>query len=270
MPRSPQGDVTTHQADDLAQVGYLVFRFDMPGLGDSEGTLPENALEAMQFIQTGGHTPYAVELLNQLLEAYHLQRIILAGHCGGALTAIYAAVKAQSPGLGGVLAFEPDFRMRKQTEETQARTNAIYQELRRELLRLPVGPTVHKMVVSVKKVGHACTRWLVRQDPRLRPGSAETRGPTGLPVDANLQLITAWHALAKLEIPILVVTASLGASRNGFFDYLQFLLAQHPPRIRHIPVEGTNHSFVEGDGERAIIQLTRQWFAEMFPMSCDK
>ena len=40
MPRAATGDSAVYWADSFAKCGYPAFRFDLEGLGDSEGTPP--------------------------------------------------------------------------------------------------------------------------------------------------------------------------------------------------------------------------------------
>src|SRR5262249_49285916 len=153
---------TTHQADDLAHAGFHVFRFDMPGLGDSEGHLPDNALAVMRMIQSGGHSMYASELVGSLIEAYHLKRIILAGHCGGAVTAIYTASESHARGVSALIAYEPDFRMQIRSQSEKVRCAAAYQVLRTVILKSWAGPFIHKAFVSVKGIRRVYSRWRMR------------------------------------------------------------------------------------------------------------
>jgi len=53
LPRSGRGDLYAHLADALARDGYWTFRFDMPGLGDSDGDVPADPAELFNIFQTG-------------------------------------------------------------------------------------------------------------------------------------------------------------------------------------------------------------------------
>ncbi len=58
LPRSGRGDLYAHLADALAREGYWAFRFDMPGLGDSDGEAPAEPSELFNLFQAGGHGPF--------------------------------------------------------------------------------------------------------------------------------------------------------------------------------------------------------------------
>ena len=53
LPRGATGDSAVYWADSFANCGYPSFRFDLPGLGDTEGELP---LDVLHFINSGGFT----------------------------------------------------------------------------------------------------------------------------------------------------------------------------------------------------------------------
>lgn len=256
LPRASQGDVTAHQADDLASAGYLAFRFDMPGLGDSEGELDENALTVMRRIQEGEHRLYAKNLLNTLAEMYGLSRTVLAGHCGGAVTAIYAAAEKRCVGLSGLLVYEPDFRIQTSSQEEVARKAAAYQGLRVAVLKSWAGPAIHKTFVALKMF-----RRRDKHEFRGGPGAA---GFATLPAEANRRLIAAWLSVVAEQLPVLVITAPV-KKRQPEFDYVGYLTRANPPSVRHLAVPGTNHAFVEGQGEQRLIELTRLWMRETFP-----
>lgn len=72
----------------LAARGFWAFRFDFPGLGDSEGELPECHLEGFAPEVTRAVTTAAIHTFCQ--EA-RLEDIVLYGLCAGARTALQAA-----------------------------------------------------------------------------------------------------------------------------------------------------------------------------------
>jgi len=74
----------------LCSKGYHVFRFDPPGIGDSEGELPNNTPipDIFESIQKGRFVDDIIETNNFISKTFDLNRIILIGNCGGAITSL--------------------------------------------------------------------------------------------------------------------------------------------------------------------------------------
>jgi pimeloyl-ACP methyl ester carboxylesterase len=87
----------------LARKGFHVMRFDPHGIGDSEGELDESQDMIRQFdiIQQGLFARDAIRAVDVFQQKCSLDRIYLAGFCGGALTSMIAA--AADPRVNGVI-----------------------------------------------------------------------------------------------------------------------------------------------------------------------
>jgi hypothetical protein len=278
LPRAPQGDVTVHQADCIASLGYHAFRFDMPGLGDSEGELAENALTVVRQIQAGEHAPFAAELAAELKARFDLKGIIRAGHCGGAITSIYAAEALRGADIHGVMVFEPDFRLRVPGQSEPPKWQLVYSELRAWLLKSG-GSTLMQFFHSFMKKNVRFARFLFSKARRRglqlvrigknkkAPSHPVTPSKPAVPLDANHALIKAWKALLGRNFPVLLVTVPQAASAKEGDDFFENLLRQPVRFLTHVKVTGTNHAFVEGEGRREVTEITEQWLREHFPSS---
>lgn len=82
----------------LAALGVPTLRFDFSGVGDSDGDHRHGdaVMDFYGFIQTGGYHGDAVAGARFLQREAGVKRLVLAGLCGGAITALFAA-----PHLGG-------------------------------------------------------------------------------------------------------------------------------------------------------------------------
>lgn len=74
-----------HLARKLAQSGITVLRFDLPGIGDSEGVLTETSDYWHRFIEHNEDSSAAISFMQ---EDVGIEEIGLAGLCGGALIAL--------------------------------------------------------------------------------------------------------------------------------------------------------------------------------------
>jgi pimeloyl-ACP methyl ester carboxylesterase len=84
-------------ARELCNRGYLVFRFDPEGIGDSEGDLPDGmpVADIWGQIQRGMFVDDTVVANTFFLEKFCLDKLLLVGSCGGAITALSTAAQDQ-------------------------------------------------------------------------------------------------------------------------------------------------------------------------------
>ncbi len=82
-------------AREICENGYFVLRFDPSGIGDSEGELPDRVLikDIWESIQTGLFVEDTLCANDYLCEHYEIERLIMAGSCGGAITALLAGAE---------------------------------------------------------------------------------------------------------------------------------------------------------------------------------
>ncbi len=243
LPRSGHGDSAVYWADSFAKIGYPSFRFDLPGLGDSDKDVPENLLG---FINEGGFAPVVSGIVTELVERYNLAGVVLMGLCAGSVTALHAA--AASPACKGVILMDPYFFL--QTERSKMRSG-----LSRWALSSRLGAVAGDLYDVVRNL-------------RLH-----LRG-NKLPNNANLRLIRCWTQLASMGTPILVLRAPAYKAQNikprlGDFDYFDYLHGLSKPcsRIAVEFVEGTNHSFADPLGRTAVRRHGERWLNAHFPLS---
>lgn len=260
LPRSARGDLGVYLSDFLAERGFPAFRFDMPALGDSEGVLPAEVLEFFEHVQTGGHEPFLSGLRDELIQRYQLKGMLYLGHCGGATTAIYSADRCNGEDLLGLILLDPAFvwyrpppkpkpdakGIAKAAAVLRTRIWQAYQAARTSLLPTPPGQAISRGLAAAKRA---------RQRLRGEP----------LPSDANVRLIKCWERIAHSGRPLLVLTAEPPKKKANFFDYLGYLEQRHPGRLIRHNIEGTSHSFVEGNGTEEVMARIDAWLAERFP-----
>ena len=109
LPRSSRGDLYAHLADALAERGFKSFRFDLPGLGDSQGEVPGEFVEFYEVVQEGAYADCIAALARDMRKRYGLKAIVLAGICGGAQTSVFAAAKNKGEGVAGLILLDMPF-----------------------------------------------------------------------------------------------------------------------------------------------------------------
>jgi pimeloyl-ACP methyl ester carboxylesterase len=241
-PRAASGDAAVYWADSFAKCGYPSFRLDLPGLGDSDGEPPREVTDFIHLVNTGRYAPLLSNATKNLTERFNLSGVVIAGHCAGAVSAIYAA--AASNDVKGLVLLEPYFH----GEELES--TAIREEFRRWVVRNRMAGYLSAIYDRVKYF-----RSLVKRNE--------------LPRNANLPLIRCWNQLASAGLPVLVLKASAPNPRVGDFDYLRYVQLISPlnQRVEIKHIEGTNHSFVKGTGKEAVAGHTGQWLGAYFPLT---
>jgi pimeloyl-ACP methyl ester carboxylesterase len=76
----------------LCKMGYFVFRFDSHGIGDSDGEMPKGlSIENFELIEKGCFSNDAQDAIKPFMDSFNIDRVMMAGICGGGITAMLAA-----------------------------------------------------------------------------------------------------------------------------------------------------------------------------------
>jgi pimeloyl-ACP methyl ester carboxylesterase len=243
LPKSAPGDSAVFWADALAGAGYPCFRLDLPGLGDSDGAI---AMPMLEFVNAGGYAPYLSAAVKQLVEGFALAGMVVVGHCASSVTALFTAAQTKEC-MGLVLTDPYFFRVTERTE--------VLRKMGRWASWSRIGSFVRRLYVHCKHI------------PLLfRRGQ--------LPKNANWELLACWRQLNSHGAPILILKAPTLAAegfkaRTGEFDYLAYLQTHASPQSRTVLryIEGTNHSFADPVGRRAVLAEMEHWLDSFFPLA---
>jgi pimeloyl-ACP methyl ester carboxylesterase len=241
LPRAGIGDLAVSLADSFAKTGYPCFRFDVPGLGDSDG---ESTAELLDFINAGGYAPFLSSTVDQLVERFNLSGMVFVGQCAGSVSTLYAAPVTK--GCSGLVMLDPYFHLPvfrpKLRDGLSSWASSSW-----------LGGQLSKVFDQLKRVR------------RLIQGRR-------LPGNANLPLIRCWKQVACAGMPILImkapaVKATSIKGRPGDFDYFAYVqgLAGRNSRVALKFIEGSNHSFADRRGREAFQQYTQEWLNTYFP-----
>lgn len=258
-PRSAPGDSAVYWADSFAKRGYGCFRFDLPGLGDSDGDLSSGENDFDSLVSDGGYGLVVSDLTIELVERFHLEGVVIIGHCAGAVTALYSA--AVNERIKGLVLLDMYFHV-QEASKTQNVLVRSHLGIVRKLVGDGPGQSILRSA-GVKLL--SCARAIYHRLESIRRLVRRKR----LPGNANLPLIRCWKQLASTGLPMLVLRCAWFTPKPGEFDYVRDLQPQ-PDRDCHISVkliEGTMHSFEERRAKEAVLKYTEQWLSACFPLT---
>jgi pimeloyl-ACP methyl ester carboxylesterase len=258
-PRAAPGDSAIYWADSLAKCGYPSFRFDLPGLGDSDTDPSTERIDFDSLVNDGAYGRVVSGIANHLVDRFNLKGVVAIGHCAGAVTALYAA--AANEHIKGLVLLDPYFHVQQESSVQSA------------LLRWQLG-IVKKLVgdrpeqSELRDMGVKLLSCIRNIYGRLKPIHQLVRRKT-LPSNANLPLIRCWNQLASTEVRMLVLRSHSSTPKSGEFDYIYDL---RPPSERDCRfsvklIEGATHSFAERCGKDAVLKYAEQWLSTCFPVT---
>lgn len=257
LPRAATGDSAVYWADRLAKTGYRCFRFDLPGLGDSDGDLSKTEIGFLSLVNAGAYAPEVSRIVDHLVARFNLWGVVVTGHCSGAVTALYSA--AANEHIKGLILLDPYFHVQK---EWEIQNPLVRWHLR--IIRKVVGDgSIQSYQRAVKLQSYIRDIYARRRYIRL------LIGPKELPSAANLPLIRCWNRLASRGLRMLVLRSPSSTPKSGEFDYIAHLQAISD-RDCHISVkliDGTTHAFAERHGKEAVRKYTEHWLGECFALT---
>jgi pimeloyl-ACP methyl ester carboxylesterase len=261
MPRAARGDSAVYWADSFAKIGYPSFRFDLPGLGDSDGDLPPQVLDFVCLVNDGRYAPLVSATVKNLVHRFGLSGAVVVGHCAGGVSALYAAAEDGNKDVKGLVLLDPYFFLQQRIPVSSRWHVRIVRRLQGRWMKSR--QDLHEWASRSQLGGKLQTTYRHIKNLRLH-----SRRNT-LPKNANLPLIRCWERLAAAELPMLVLLPSTPKPTIGEFDFIRYL--QPTARGRHgivfQPLEGTTHSFLERRDKETVREYTERWLSDCFPQS---
>jgi pimeloyl-ACP methyl ester carboxylesterase len=252
-PRAAPGDSAVHWADSLAKLGFPSFRFDLPGLGDSDGDLSAKEIDFDSLVNEGAFGPVVSSVADQLAERFSLRGVVVIGHCAGAVTALYSA--ATNSHIKGLILLDPYFYV-PQSSGAQNVLARSQQRIVGKLLADVQGQSVvrdaaAKVLSVLRKIYY-----------RLTPLGRLVRSKK-LPAAANLPLVRCWNQLAASGLPMLVLRSPFSTPKLGEFDYVRDLHPLSDPRCRISVklIEGATHAFAERSTKDQVLKYAEPWLS---------
>jgi pimeloyl-ACP methyl ester carboxylesterase len=245
VPRAATGDAAVYWADRLASDGYRSFRFDLPGLGDSDGDLPQTENAFLSLVNAGAFSGVVSGITDYLVARFDLPGIVVIGHCSGATTALYSA--AINKRIKGLILLDPSFQVQPDGEIQNALVSWHFRIIRRL-----VGDGSAASYLRAVRL-HTWIRNLYLRGKHIR-----FLWRRGLPSTANLPLIHCWNQLASAGLRMLVLRSPSFTPKPGEFDYVGHLKPiADPVKL----IGGTTHAFAERQGKEAVRKYVEEWLS---------
>jgi alpha-beta hydrolase superfamily lysophospholipase len=248
-------------ARDLAARGYLGFRFDLGGLGDSlaaEGA-PENRLYSKDAV---GDVKAALTTLSRVRG---VERVVLAGVCSGAYLAFHTAMEDSR--VAGQILVNPQTFEWKEGDSLELSIRKSYKSTRYykgAILDREVWAHALRGELDLRGVaGVLRERFATRVEAWIRELLA--RGLGGLPPRTDIE--RAFCALSDRGLQSLLVFSS----SDGGLDMIEKHLGRDARKmrgrqnVRLAIVEGADHTFTEGASQHELGALVTSFVEASFP-----
>ena len=267
QPRSWVGDLGSAVADSIAAQGFTVFRFDMPGLGDSPGDLPVHLEVLWREIQLGAHEQPLHALCEYLERKYALKGLVVGGFCGGAVTALYAT-NSKSFRLLGLVLLEPEISLADaETGESDVKSDGTltlgsYLERKEILFQRLRSPSSWKKLLR-GKIDFDFWNKLFSHSGRLI--LRRVRGEPSLPPETNRRTLDAWHIARRRRIPTIVLSVGSPTRSKYYQAYgLKPGVEDRATKLQWLEVPNTTHAMLAGGAKHAVCKHVAEWMNANF------
>lgn len=234
------------QARELARAGFHVLRFDLPGTGDSEGTVDSSLGEQRKFLEHGKATQSAIAFFKQ---ETGVEQIGLLGLCGGAFSALCAAAVDPRVAFLVLLSF-PVEQLEDLSEEIVNRV------VLRQYIRKMTAWRYWWSLFTLRTDFRMMWRALSQVGKLHRPHSL---------IDESLW--AAFETSIGLEKPILFVFAEedplYRSFEIGYGPRIAKLSAELRSRFEVFVVEKANHTFSSQAWQKQIFSKVDSWLASV-------
>jgi pimeloyl-ACP methyl ester carboxylesterase len=251
------------------ELGLSVLRFDFHGLGDSEGTLPEDQLrDVYNHIEVGRFVDDTVDAMNWMQQSYDSQQFILSGLCGGAITGLLTGER--DPRVAGLLALgiTPVLASRA-AEASLYMTIGQLEAQQRMYLRRLLSPEAWFRLLTLRTdnrlIRRMMTHW-VRKSLGRTPPPVTT--PQAEADNANPLFPPAFFKMLSSRRPMLLI---FGGSDRLHWEYEEKFVARHRERLTSVPplaevhvVEHANHVLSLREWQEEMLDVTTRWLRRHF------
>jgi hypothetical protein len=268
MRVGPQG-LYRRMTDEFVRMGIPVLRFDLFGLGDSEGTLREELLrDVYNHIEVGRFVDDTIDAMDWMGTEYGTKRFILSGLCGGAITGLLAGGRdARVAGLLGLgitavlAASSADASLYMTTGQLQA--------TRRKYIGRLLSPQAWMRLLTLKSDYRLIWRFLSEPlKQRFAKPPAGEAAPPPEKDNANPLFPPAFFNMLSTKRPMLLV---FGGTDRLQWEFEEKFVARHREKLAALPalydvhvIEHANHVLSLTEWQRELLDVSNRWLAKHY------
>ena len=255
-PRAGNSDLYVYLADRLAAENLVVFRFDLPGLGDSTGDVPLEANTYWQQTQQGRNDRTAEVLVDMLRSEFGIARLFVGGLCAAVNPVVHAAAHC-AESIAGMLLLDPGFQIARSGAVTE--TEDGFRRVKpSQSLAARYSPGALLLVLT----GHGRIARKMRPVLPLLLWMQRRVLGHGLFRNVNLPLAKDFqHALSRGVPALMLIAEGHGRETQSWeIDRLVSSLPNALQRLIHIVrVRDTNHILTAGNARAIILEELPRW-----------
>jgi len=262
----------TYLADALCRRGFRVLRFDFAGLGDSEGSV-EDALTADYYgsVSLGRYVPDTHTAVDWACRELGVERVLLAGLCGGAITGLIAG--ATHPHVAGLLALGlPVSVDGSDVDRVRFMSAGQLESVRDRYIDKIKDPRAWLRVLGLKTDFRLLARsFLAPRRAAVAPDPTST--PAAGPPDDNTNphFLPAMLAMLGDRKPVMMIFS--GADRlywefeERMVDSGRLPVEKYHDVLDVEVVDGANHVFGFKEWQDDMLERATRWLGRRFPVA---
>lgn len=254
-------------AEQFAAAGLTVLRFDFYGLGDSEGVLTEELLrDVYNHIEVGRFVEDTLDAMNWLQAEIGLNRFILSGLCGGAITGLLTG--ARDSRVAGLLALGiTPLLASRSADPSLYMTRGQLESVGRTYLQKVTNPGSWMRLLTFKSDYRLLWRSVIRTRTAPAPSAPP---PTPAESDNASPLFPpAFFEMTRTARPLLLV---FGGSDRLHFEFEEKFVARHREQLAARPdgyelhvVDRANHVLSAEAWQTEMLAVSARWLDRHFP-----
>jgi uncharacterized protein len=255
-------------AAGFVEDGYYVLRFDFHGLGDSDGLLGLRRVpELYGSIQLGRYVPDTLAAIQWLRETRGVERVVVGGLCGGAITGLLAA--SASSHVDGLLGLGlPVILDTPGADPYQFMTQGQRDRLRSRYLRKLIDPKSWLRLLTFKTDLRLLAKTMRRAPAAKAAPAPEGPASAGTPDNTNPRFAPAFLGMARSRRPMLLVFSEMD---RLWWEFEEKFLNHHRDTVAAsdvdiVMIKGANHVFTLEVWQLELLDRSRQWLAQHFPV----